>query len=282
MNARLGSLLLLVAVEVVAGPAVIDDTGRPVRMEKPARRIVTLAPHATELVLALKSAHRLVAAMEAPGLPEEIPRLAVPGPVDRERLLALQPDLVIAWASGNREADLRWLERMNIAVYRTEPRKLDQIAAALEKIALLAGVPDRGVEAAARFRRRLAQACLNRKGAPVLQVVYEIWPQPPMVLGGRHWLNEALHQARLNNVFADQPLAVVAVSREALLARPHDLVLAGGSEPAVASDTPRITVPPALERPGPALAEALARLCRKIPTRISAPSDRRKSRLEGN
>ncbi len=283
---RLPGILLLWAVLLLPAAAsvqVVDDTGRTVRLEQPARRILVLAPHLAETLLELGLEGRVAALTPYPGMPPALaglPRIAPLGPLDRERVLLLRPDLALAWDSGNRPADLRWLERAGIPVYRSEPRRLEEIAATLEKVALLAGEPERGERAARRFRKALEAACRSRRGAPVLRTYYEIWPDPPITLGGRHWLNRVLERARLRNLFADVPAGAFTADRESLLARRPELVLSSGpGEGFAPPGVPRIRVPPLLERPGPRLAEGLAALCRKIPTGVSETADRQEPPL---
>ncbi len=278
--------LILLLAATSAPLQVVDDTGQKVVLTRPARHIVTLAPHATELVLALGLESRLAAVADFANYPpalRRVPRLAALGPLDRERLLQLRPDLVVAWQSGNRPADLSWLAAAGIAVYRTEPRHLADIAAALRKIALLAGVPRVGERAARLFEKRLSAACASRRHAAPLRVYYQIWPDPPMTVGGRHWINELLQRARLANVFADVPAGVIRIGREAVLSRPYDLLLT--ARPATdpnPQDAPAVAIPPALERPGPRLAEGLEELCRNLPTPASAAADRLKTPLLRN
>src|SRR6185503_16872757 len=79
--------------------AAVDSDGRRVTLERPAQRIVSLAPHATEQLFAAGAGAKLVAVSEYSDYPEEakrLPRVASSGAVDLERLLALKPDLVVA------------------------------------------------------------------------------------------------------------------------------------------------------------------------------------------
>lgn len=264
-------MLLLALCSWVAAAdmlSVTDDTGREIRLDQPARRILTLAPHATELVLALELDDRLVAVADFSDYPaslDSLPRLSSLGGIDREQLLLLDPDLVIAWASGNREADIRWLAMAGIPVYLSEPENLQAIGESLERLARLAGVPERGRKVAERYRRRLAQVCSHRRNQPPLATYYAVWSKPPMTIGGRHWLNEALAKARLHNIFADLPRKVVTVSRESLLARPHDLVITTVPDSEEPAGGKRIIVADAtLGRPGPRILEGLEKLCEKL------------------
>ncbi len=245
-----------------------DATGGTVRLEKTARRIVTLSPHATELVLALGAGDRLVAVADFFDYPpqlKDVPRLSTLGGLDRERLLLERPDLVIGWASGNRPGDLRWLSDSGIPLYLSEPKHLEDIAVDLERLGRLLGLPGQGHRAAQHFRRMLDQACANRRHSPWQTVYYEIWPRPPMTIGGRHWLNEVLTRAHLHNLFADLPRSVVTIAPEALVARPHDLVLTNRPD----AQPPRagvrvIQIDATLGRPGPRIVEGLADLCGKL------------------
>ena len=267
----LATLLLMIPWPGTVAPQaaqVIDDAGHPVELETPARRIVTLSPHATELILALGLESRLVAVADFFDYPESLaatPRLSTFGRVDRERLLLFRPDLVIAWGSGNRPADIRWLKQNGIPVFISEPASLQAIASSLEKLGLLAGVPEQGALAGSAFRRRLAAACPRRKGVPQQAAYYEIWPAPPMTIGARHWLNQVLEKAALRNIFGDVPRRVITVSRESLLARPHQLtIVAHAMEPPVPEQARWIRADATLGRPGPRILEGLEKLCASL------------------
>ena len=263
---RLLAAVLFVAVSPCS-PAlqVTDDAGRTVGLEQPARRILTLSPHATELILALGLESRLVAVADFFDYPEVLsatPRLSSLGRVDRERLLLFRPDLVIAWGSGNNPGDIHWLERSGIPVFISEPASLEAIASSLEKLGLLAGVPEQGLHAGTEFRRRLAGACPRKKDVPRQAAYYEIWPAPPMTIGARHWLNQVLDRAALRNIFDDIPRQLITVSRESLLARPHQItIVAHSMTPAATGQPPRITADATLGRPGPRILEGLEKLC---------------------
>ncbi len=245
-----------------------DATGRVVSLDQPARRIVTLSPHATELVLALGAGDRLVAVADFFDYPPQlqaVPRLSTLGGLDRERLLLERPDLVIGWASGNRPGDLRWLTDSGIPLYLSEPQHLEEIAKDLERLGRMLGMTEHGLRAATRFRRRLDLACADRVQAPWQSVYYEIWPKPPMTIGGRHWLNEVLSRAHLKNTFSDLPRGVVTITPEALLARPYELILTSRRDARPPRPGVRvIRIDATLGRPGPRLVEGLEALCRQL------------------
>ncbi len=259
---RFAAALLLVLPIAADGVAaeVRDDLGRTVALAEPARRIVTLAPHATELALAAGAAAHLVAiaagSKPPPGL-EGLPRIGGPGVLDREALLALSPDLVIAWHSGNRPADLQWIESAGMNLYRSEPSGLSDIAAAIRAIASLAGTGDSGWRAAQRFEAALETPCSD---LALLPAYVQVWERPAMTVGGSHWINEVLRAAGLRNLYEDVERGVFHIAPEAVFA----------TRPAIRvsllrrfDGSPADRLADLLARPGPRLAAAVGLLCRR-------------------
>jgi iron complex transport system substrate-binding protein len=243
----------------------MDDTGRSVSLDLPAKRIVALAPHATELVFAAGAGEKLVAVAafsDYPAAARDLPRIGAAGALDRELLLRLQPELVVAWHSGNRPADLRWIERQGIALYRSEPTRLTDLGRSLRDLGRLAGTAQTADEAAARWEHQLATACdAQARGRAVVL----LWDHPPLSYGGRHWINEVLSRMGLTNAFGATDRTVFSPSPEALLATaPRYLLTAFDSPPERAWPGRQLVMPDALSRPSPRLAEAMQALCRRF------------------
>jgi iron complex transport system substrate-binding protein len=222
-----GLLLWLTALPVFA-LEVTDDAGQRIWLEQPAQRILTLSPHATELVYAAGAGHRIAGAVNHSDYPEAakaLPGIGNATQLDRERILSLAPDLVIAWDSGNRQADLAWLEKRGIAVYRSEPRRLEQIATNIEQIGTLAGTSATADQAAAHFQQRLAALREHYQRGTPLTVFYQLWPQPLMTINGEHIISEVLRLCGGENIFPDLPALAAQVSREAvILANPQVII----------------------------------------------------------
>ena len=267
-GAATGALLLVVLCLLVSPcPAVevTDDSGRRVSLPAAAKRVISLSPHATELVYAAGGGPLLVAVAQFSDYPpaaRALPRIGGLGGMDRERILALQPDLVVAWASGNKPGDIRWLRSRQIPVFLSEPRSLDDIASAMEKLGELMGTVDSAQSAAQTYRLRLESACSAASRIRPKTTYYEIWPKPAMTIGGRHWLNQVLQLAGLRNVFAEQPRAILNVEAESVLARPARVIVS--PFPAAARPSAAQTVipgPALLSRPGPRIPDAVRQLC---------------------
>ena len=225
------------ATQVVAQPIEVPDhRGTILRLATPATRIVSIAPHLTEIAYAAGAGARLVAVSAFSDHPPEARRLPQVGDgarVDIERILTLKPDLVLAWRSGNQAGDVARMERLGIKVWVSEASQLSDIPALLRNIALLAGTAADGERAARTFEQALADirsryATASLPYEPV-RVFYEIWHQPLLTVNGAHLISDAIAACGGANVFARLPALTPSVTLEAVLAARPQLVLGGGS-----------------------------------------------------
>lgn len=217
-----------------AGLTVRDDSGRLVRLAAPARRIVTLSPHLAELVHAAGAGPYLVGVSAHSDFPPPVRRLPVvggAGRVDLERVLALQPDLVLAWGSGGAAADVERLRSLGVPVVVTEARRLADIARHIELIGRLAGTGYEASRAAFAVRERLKLLNTRYGGRRPVTVFYQIWQAPLMTVNGQHIISEAIALCGGRNVFADLTPLVPTVSLEALFAADPEVIVVSG-EPA--------------------------------------------------
>lgn len=227
-------LLLMVALSgpVLAGQSlqVVDDAGREVRLAAPAQRIVSLAPHLTELLFAAGAGARLVGVSEYSSYPAEAQRLPGVGGgagLDLEAIVALQPDLVVAWKSGNASAQLTRLETLGLTVFYSEPRQLDDIATSLERLGTLAGTTRQAAVAARAFREGVRQLGREYAGRRAVRVFYQIWERPLMTVNGAHMISAWLRLCGASNVFAGLPELAPAVALEAVLEADPEVIVAG-------------------------------------------------------
>ncbi len=267
-----------------------DSADQWVRLDTPAQRVVTLSPHATELVFAAGGGTRLVGAVEWSDYPPEakhIPRVGDAARLDRERLLGLRPDLVIAWSGGNRPRDLEWLARHGIPIYHSAPRHLAQIADDIAAIGRLLGTTKTGRTAASTFRQRLNALRRRYQDALPFRYFYQLWPQPLMTVGGASLIGQALMLCKGSNIFAGLTTPSATVSREAVIAADPEVIIAPVEHGQTgdpfrawrhwkkmkAITAQRLYTVPAdlIHRPTPRLLDGIERLCGEIHDR--APAD---------
>ncbi|MDX5364040.1 MAG: cobalamin-binding protein [Pseudazoarcus pumilus] len=229
--------ITLLLIGLLAGPAMAepmrltDDTGRVVQLDGPARRIVSIAPHITELLFAAGAGDRIVGVDEYSDYPEAaraLPRIGRHSSLDLEAILALQPDLVIGWASGNRMPQLQSLERLGVPLYLNEIRSIDDIARSIETFGRLTA-SDGAAQTAAQLRQRVARLHAREQDGPRLRVFYQIWHQPLMTINGKHLISQALDLCGGENVFAALPNLAPSIGIESVLATNPEVIIASGS-----------------------------------------------------
>ena len=207
----------------------------------PAQRIVSLAPHLTELAFAAGAGAKLVAVSEYSDFPPEaarLPRVASATGVDIERILALQPDLVLAWRLDATAKALDRLESLGLKLFYVEPHRLDEIPQAIETIGALAGTEAVARAEAGRLRAELARLRKEYGARPRLDVFYQASDRPLMTLNGTHFVSDAIELCGGRNVFASAPLIASPVDPEAVLAAdPQVIVAARGGEVAASGES---------------------------------------------
>lgn len=209
--------------------AVTDDTGATVALAAPARRVVSLAPHATELLFAADAGDRIVGVMSDSDFPPEASRIPVVGnasALDLERILSLRPDLVVTWPYTT-PAQVGVLRAQGIPIFTTDPRTIEDIAVDLERLGALVGRASIAHDAALRFRARLAGAAQRAAGKRVVRVFYQVSNVPLYTVGGAHPITQALTLCGAQNVFASLALPAPEVGIEAVLAASPDAIIAG-------------------------------------------------------
>lgn len=225
------ALLPLAAAQARAEVCVEDALEREVCLERPASRIAALSPGATELTFAAGAGERIVAVVDHSDYPPEaeaIPRVGSHSRLDLERLLALKPDLVIGWVTGNPAEQLERLEALGTPVFQIEPRTIDEIAATLEQLSRLTGTRETGEAEAQRFREGMAALAERYESAAPVSVFYQVWDQPLMTINDDHWIGEVLRLCGGDNVFGELDRLTPRPDEEALLAADPEAILSGG------------------------------------------------------
>ena len=224
------------AASAFAAESFTDDAGRRIVAAAPAQRIVTLAPHLAELAFAAGAGDRVVGVSsytDWPAAASRLPVIAANGQVDLERLVAAQPDLVLAWHSGVPAQEVARIERLGMRVVSVEIRRLEDVAVWLRRIGALAGTAGAADAAAARYEQALAALVARYRGRASVPVFYEIWHEPLMTVNGAHLVSQILSVCGGRNVYADAPtLAPVVSVEDLILTRPAVVLVAAPPEQA--------------------------------------------------
>jgi iron complex transport system substrate-binding protein len=277
------AVALAVAASMSAGAHALqvrDDRGVTLSLERSAERIVTLAPHLAEIAFAAGAGAKLVGVStftRHPAEAERLPVVASYGRVDIERLVALRPQLVLAWQSGNSVLQIGRLERLGLPVFVTEARSLADIPRIVRLVGMIAGNAGVAEARAQQFEREVAALRRRHVGQRSIDVFLEIWHRPMLTVNGEHLASDALRLCGGRNVFAAAKPLTPLVSREQLLAaRPEAIITMGfgaeslqawrGLEPIPAVRDGRIYAidPDLLYGQGPRLLEGAHALCNRL------------------
>lgn len=221
MHWVLAAALALGSAAVAAEIRLTDDSGRSVMLKQPAQRIISLTPHMTELLFAAGAGGHVVGTVEYSNYPaaaQRIARIGDSAQLDLERIVALKPDLIVVWQYGNAQRQLDKLLRLGIPVYYNEPRRLSDIARAIEQLGRLAGTETVALPAARAFVARAAGLRQRYAGRAQVTVFYQIWDKPLMTVNGDHLISDVIRLCGGRNVFAGLKLLTPEISTEAVLA----------------------------------------------------------------
>ncbi|MEP7300081.1 MAG: cobalamin-binding protein [Caldimonas sp.] len=227
-----GTLLPGTALPATALPeaafSVTDDAGRTLRFERPATRLVTLAPSLTELVFAAGGGATIVGTDTSSDFPPEaraLPRIGDAGRLDVERILALRPDLVVVWRHGNTARELEQLETAGLRLFRLEPQRLDDVVQAIERLGGVLGSQAVAGPEAARMREVLTAQRRRHAGDPPVRVFYQVWSSPLMTINRSQIVSEVIELCGGRNVFAGLAPLVPQVGTESVLAADPEAIL---------------------------------------------------------
>jgi iron complex transport system substrate-binding protein len=226
----LSSLLLAVAGPLLAQQVELQQSdGSTLVLPQPAKTIITLSPHLTELAFAAGAGAQLIAAAEYSNYPAaaaQLPRVGDAFRLDLERIISLQPDLVIAWESGNPALAVSRLQEFGLNTWVIEIRQPEVIASTLEQLGAAAGQLEAGQEAARQVRLRLAEINESGTGRPKVSYFYQVAEQPLFTLNGQHLISQSLALCGGENIFAGESVLAPQISLEAVIVRDPDVMFA--------------------------------------------------------
>ena len=266
-----------------------DHLGREVTINAVPKRIVSIAPSNTEILFAIGAGPQVVAVTDFCDFPPEVRRLPrvggmIAGTVSLERIVSLQPDLVLTVAGLQRPV-VEQLERLGLTAVAVDSTSFAHLYENLRKVGRLTGHEpgaERVVQQLQQQVERVRQATGGLSPEQRLRVFYLVWDEPLMTAGPRTFIGQVLELAGAVNVFADVSQDWPQVSVEELVRRQPDVILApavhGGrrlveqlrSRPgwkelkAVQAGRVYTVDDDLISRPGPRLGQALEQVARVL------------------
>ena len=214
--------------------SVVDDIGRTVRLERPATRIVSLAPHVTENLFAAGVGGQVVGAVTYSDYPAEAGKIARVGSYDNfdiETILSLQPDLVVAWKEGNQFQQVERLMDLGLTAYINEPQRLEDVAADIIRFGILGGREDEARAVAQEYMAGFSRLRDEYSKLEKVSVFYQVWPDPLITVTDRQIIGSVIRLCGGDNIFGALGAPTPQVGKEAVLAKnPEAIIVSGMNE----------------------------------------------------
>jgi len=235
LHSHLVFLLSVLSIHFPCSAAIIvvDDDDRQVILQKPADKIVSLAPHVTELLFSAGAGGKVVAVVKNSDYPPEAKQIQQVGDafsIDFERIAALSPDLIVAWKSGNGSATLELLSILSIPVYLSEPRRLEDIAKTINNLGELADTIDVASRNAAHYLSTLKSLRQSNEDKLKLNVFYQTWAQPIFTINHDHLISKVITLCSGTNIFSETASLSPQVSEESVVLKNPEVIFSSGDK----------------------------------------------------
>ncbi len=200
---------------------------------QPAQRIISLAPHITEMLYSAGAGDKIVGVVAYSDFPKAALNLPVIGnynAINLEEIIELKPDLIIGWQSGNRLQDIQRLKELGFKVLQSDVTLLDDIPNEIERLGQLAGTQLHALAVANRLRQRLSEIRQHYQHLEPISSFYQIWNNPIITMNGTQFISQALNTCGATNIYSDLKPLTAEVSLESVLQRNPQVFLLGGQQ----------------------------------------------------
>ncbi len=225
--------VLFCSGSIIASVTVRDDLNNLIELAGPAERIVSLAPDITEVLFHIGAGAGLVGVDEYSDYPPEakqIIRVNNHAAANYELILALQPDLVIAWHSGNGDKMISRIRELGMPIFVVEVRKMDDIPSLYRRFGELVGNQKQAETISTEFVQRLEGLRALYSTRPQVKTFYQIWHEPLITLNAEHIVSDVIRLCGGINIFADAIPLVPYVNMESIVAADPQVIIVGSSE----------------------------------------------------
>lgn len=258
------------------------------------QRIITLAPHLSELVDSAGGSDRLVGVSAFSNFPESVKQLPVTSDarsIDLEKMKSLRPDLIIYWRGGTSESQIQSIKKIfnkDVQFIAVEPKKLSDIATDIETIGKALGTDLIAKKNADALRIKITELRNNENNQNKqkniskrkVRVFYQVWAQPLMTLNKDHIISDIIQMCGGEQLFANEKVLVPTVSREAVIKANPEIIFTAVDSAKMASDWSTWTSFPQLaatknkafvdldgdiiSRPSPRIMQGAQKICAEI------------------
>ena len=261
------------------------------------KRIITLAPHLSELVDSAGGSERLVGVSAFSNHPTSVKQLPITSDarsIDLEKMKSLRPDLIIYWRGGTSESQIQSIKKTfnkDVQFIAVEPKKLSDIATDIETIGKVLGTDPIAKKNADALRLKITELRNTENNQNKqnnsenisqrkVRVFYQVWAQPLMTLNKDHIISDIIQRCGGEQLFANEKVLVPTVSREAVIKANPEIIFTAVDNQKMASDWSMWTSFPQLaatknkafvdldgdiiSRPSPRIMQGAQKICAEI------------------
>jgi len=260
-----------------------DGFGNKVVIEKEPVKIVSLAPSHTEILFALGLSQKIVGVSNYCDYPEAATAKEKVGDamtVNVEKIIELEPDLVIQYGQGNEEVNKR-IKDAGITILSYEPETVEEVIAVIEELGNITNTMKQATVVTVNMMSKMNYIVSTVEKAPKLKVFYEVWNEPLMAAGPGSFLDSLIDLAGGENIAKDASGKYPQFELEQLIERNPDVYLTAQDMPdkttesiknregyetinAIKNDRIYILDPNIISRPGPRIVDGLEIVAKSI------------------
>ena len=238
----IGIVLLSLLISMVAGcqqpfsPGTFtDDLGREVNIDKVPQRIVSLAPSHTEILFALGLGDRVVGVTRYCNYPEEAKQKEKIGGFadpDPEKIIALEPDLILAFGSLQK-SEVATLEERGQTVFWIYPHTVDDVLGSFERIGEITGSSTAAEQLRKKMEERIKAVEARVKDIPEQErpTVFRVMGLDPLgTIGGDAFQTDVYRLAGGRNIFGNTKKDYFQVDLQTLVTLEPDIIVICGED----------------------------------------------------
>ncbi|WP_081945506.1 cobalamin-binding protein [Thalassotalea sp. ND16A] len=207
---------------------VADDKTTTSSVDYSQQKIIALAPHVVEVLFDLGVGERIVATTEHSDFPAQaldIPRIGNYARLKIEQILAHQPDLIIAWRTGNPSDDLQRLEQLGLNIVYSDPVNLSDVAKEFRLFGQLTGKATIAEQKAQSFEQSLNALQQKYQDKQDIKVFYELWSKPLTTVAKNAWPQQHLSICGASNPFVNLVNDYPQINIEQIIVADPDLII---------------------------------------------------------
>jgi iron complex transport system substrate-binding protein len=258
---------------------VTDDAGHSIHLNQAASRIISLAPDLTETLFIIGAGKQIAGTIQGSDYPPaaaKIPQTGSYSGLDLEKIMALHPDLVVTWGDSF-SRQLTVLKKFGIPIYKSDPRKLEDISRTMNNLGCLTGKNDTARQQSGNFSRRLAALRAQFHLTPLVTVFYQIGAYSLITVNKNSWISQAIALCGGRNVFDSAVSIAPEVSFESVVTANPEVIISDASSQewqkrwlkwreirAVQHGFLFAVDADLIERPGPRLLDGVAQICTSL------------------